>query len=257
MFNRRNNWADCVTTHRVAAESAAKTGDRLVEAWALSQIGYALVKLHDPEAFPHLERALAVRQELGDTRGEAQTAICLGEGYLRMHGPGEDALRYLRLKAMGTSSVRSVALNNLGEVYFELDDLDAAAECYLQALEISREFGDDMAEGFTLLNLGRVNMRQRRFAEAIARFEEALPKQRASGALDGEAGVLQRLGAAQAEIGRRADARLSLTEALRIFEQIGYQNQAGETAALLRSLSTETAAVSADVAAEPGIASAH
>ncbi len=45
MFNRRNNWADCVTVHRVAAESASKTGDRLVEAWALNQIGFALVRL--------------------------------------------------------------------------------------------------------------------------------------------------------------------------------------------------------------------
>ena len=242
MFNRRNNWTDCVTTHRVAAESAAKTGDRLVEAWALNQIGYALAKLRDPEAFPPLERALAVRQELGDARGEAQTAISLGEGHLRIHGAGEDALRYLRraaslLEPMGATSLRSVALNNLGEVYFELDDLDAAAECYMQALEISRGFGA-LAEGYALLNLGRVNMRQRRFTEAIARFEEALPKQRASGALDGTAGVLQRLGAAQAEIGRQADARLSLTEALRIFEQIGSQEQAAETSALLASLAT-------------------
>ena len=51
LFNRRGNWADCVTTHRVAAESAAKTGDRLGEAWALNQLGFALVRLCDPEAF--------------------------------------------------------------------------------------------------------------------------------------------------------------------------------------------------------------
>ena len=261
MFNRRNNWTDCVTTHRVAVESAAKTGDRLVEAWALTQIGYALVKLRDPEAFAPLERALAVRQELGDTRGQAQTAISLGEGHLRIHGAGEDALRYMRravdlLEPMGVSSPRAAALNNLGEVYFELGDLDAAAECYVQALEISRELGT-IAEGYALLNLGRVNLRQRRPAEAIARFEEALPKQRASGALDGEAWVLQGLGAAQAETGRQADARSSLTEALRLFEQIGYQGPAAETAALLASLPAQTAGVSGDAAAGPGIALAH
>ena len=243
MFNRRNNWADCVTTHRMAAESAAKTGDRLVEAWALSQIGYALVKLRDPEAFGHLERALAVRQELGDTRGEAQTAIMLGGGYLKMRGAGEDALRYMRravalLEPMGASPLRSTALINLGEVYRELDDLDAAAECYLQALEIGREFGG-LTEGYALFNLGLVYMRQRRLDEAIARFEEALPKHRASGALDGAALTLQGLGTAQAETGRRADARSSLTEALRIFEQIGYQVEAAETATLIASLSTE------------------
>jgi hypothetical protein len=75
LFNRRGNWVDCVTTHRVAAESAAKASNRLGEAWALNQLGYSLVCLHDPEAFGHLERALAIRQEFGDTRGQAQTAI--------------------------------------------------------------------------------------------------------------------------------------------------------------------------------------
>jgi DNA-binding SARP family transcriptional activator len=261
MFNRRNNWADCVTTHRVAAESATKTGNRLVEAWALNQIGFALVKLSDPEAFAHLEQALAVRQEFGDTRGEALTAICLGEGHLRMHGAGEDALRYLQraadlLEPLGASPLRGAALNNLGEVYFELDDLDAAAECYMQALEISRGFSD-IAEGYALLNLGRVNTRQHRPAEAIARFEEALPKVRASGALDGEAGVLQRLGAAQAELGKQAEARASLTQALRIFEQIGFKQQAAETSALLASLPARPEAANGDGAAAPDTALAH
>ena len=42
-----------------------------------------------------------------------------------MDGAGEDALRYLRraadlLEPTGASSLLSVALNNLGEVYFEL-----------------------------------------------------------------------------------------------------------------------------------------
>ena len=65
----------------------------------LNKLGFALARLRDPEAFGHLEQALAIRQELGDTQGEAQTAIALGEGHLKMHGPGEDALRYLRRAA--------------------------------------------------------------------------------------------------------------------------------------------------------------
>jgi DNA-binding SARP family transcriptional activator len=239
LFNRRNNWADCVTTYRVAAESASKTGDRLGEAWALNQLGFALVRLRDPEAYAHLERALEVRQEFGDTLGEAQTAIGLGE-HFRVHGAGEDALRYLRraatlLEPMGAISLRSVALNNLGEVYFGLDDLDAAAECYLQALAIGREIGGH-AEGHALANLGRVYLRQHRLDEAIARLLEALSRHRASGDRGGEAFALMILGAAQAETSSRTDARASLTEALRIFEHIGDQEGAAETAALLASL---------------------
>jgi DNA-binding SARP family transcriptional activator/Tfp pilus assembly protein PilF len=240
LFNRRRNWTDCATTHRVAALSAAKTGDRPGEAWALNQLGFALVILRDPEAFGHLERALDIRQQSGDARGEAQTAIVLGEGHLRMHGAGDDALRYLRhavglLEPMGATSHRSVALNNLGEVYFGLGDLDAAAECYLQALDIAREFGGH-AEGHALHNLGLVYMRQHRLEEAIAMLKDALVKHRASGALDGEASSLKGLGTAHAELGSLSEARASLAEALRIFEQIADQEQAAETAALLASL---------------------
>jgi tetratricopeptide (TPR) repeat protein len=242
LFNRRGNLADCVTTHRIAADSAQQVCHGLGEAWALNQLGFAYVSLRDPDAFGYLERALAIRQQVGDTPGEAQTAIVLGIGHLGMHGAGEDALRYLKhaaelLEPTGATSHRSVALNNLGEVYFGLGDLDAAVECYLQALEIAREFGGH-AEGHALHNLGLVYLRQRRFDEAIARLEEALLKHRASGALDGEAWTLKSLGTAQAETGSVAAARTSLTAALRIFEQIGYQRDAAEAEALLTSLAT-------------------
>jgi tetratricopeptide (TPR) repeat protein len=239
LFNRRNNWADCVTTYRVAAESAAKTGDRLGEAWALNQLGFALVRLRDPEAFAHLERALAVRQEFSDTLGEAHTAIALGE-HFRVHGADEDALRYLRraatlLEPMGATSLRSVALNNLGEVYRGLGELDAAAEWYLQALDIGREIGGH-AEGHALNNLGFVYMRQHRLDQAVATLEEAVSRHRASGDRGGEAQALMNLGTAQAETGSQTEARTSLTDALGIFNQIGDQERAAETVALLASL---------------------
>jgi tetratricopeptide (TPR) repeat protein len=240
LFNRRNNWAECVTTHRIAAQSAAKTGDRLGEAWALNQIGFALANLRDEEAFGHLERALAIRQELGDIRGEAQTAIGLGQGYYRIHGPGADAVLYLRhaadlLEPLGPTSLRSVALNNLGEVYFGLSDLDAAAEYFLLALQIGREIGGH-AEGHALNNLGRIYLRQHRHDEAIARLEEAVFKHRVSGDRGGEAEALMGLGAAKGETGRPAEARASLTEALKIFEETGERQLAAETAALLATL---------------------
>jgi tetratricopeptide (TPR) repeat protein len=229
-----------VTTHRVAAQSALLVGDRLGEAWTRMQLGYALARLRDPEAFGHLEQALAIRQEFGDTRGEAQTAIALGEGNLIMYGANEDALRYLRraadlLEPMGAISLRSVALNTLGEVYFGLGDLDAAAECYSQACAVDREIGGH-TEGHALHNLGCVYLIQHRLDEAILSFQEAIRKHRASGTLDGEA--FKHLGQAQAESGSDADAVASLAEALRIFEQIGDKEQAAETSELLASLAT-------------------
>jgi DNA-binding SARP family transcriptional activator len=240
VLNRRSNWAECVTMHRVAVESARKVGDRLGEAWALNQLGFALAKLRDPEAFGHLEQALDIRRDFGDTLGEAQTAIALGEGHLNVHGPGEDALRYMRraadlLQPMGATSLRSVALNNLGEVHFRLGELDAAEDCFVQARDISREFGG-YVEGHVLHNLGLVFLRQHRPQEAIASFTEALHKHRAAGLLAGEAWTLKDLARARAETGNTAEGRALLAMAIRIFEQTGDQAGTSEAAALLAEL---------------------
>jgi DNA-binding SARP family transcriptional activator len=240
MFNRRSNWADCVTAHRVAAASAAKSGDRLGQAWALNNLGYALVSIRDLEAFEHLEQSLALRHALGDTRGEAQTAIALGEGHLRMHGPGDVAVRHLRraadlLRPAGASALLAAAVNNLGETHYMLGDLGAAAECYAESSDLYRKTGGDSI-GHPLHNLGRVYLDLQRIDDAAARFKEAVRAHRSSGDLSGEAFALKYLGQAHSASGDIAGARVARTSALAIFERIGDQEQVAEIASLLAEL---------------------
>jgi len=240
LFNRRNNWADCLTTHRLAVDSAQKDGDRRGEAWARQNLGWALAKLEDAEAVVHLTQAFRIRQELGDAIGQGQTAIGLGEVALRLHGPSDEAVGYLRqavdlLRPTSALSMRAAALNNLGEVYLGLGDLTAAAECYAEAREICREIGG-YVEGHSLRNLGVVYLLLHRLDDALAILNEALAKHRAAGTLVGEALSLKSLGQAQAELGSVAEARASFTWAMRIFEQIGERAEAAETAGMLASL---------------------
>jgi DNA-binding SARP family transcriptional activator len=240
VFNRRNNWADCVVVHRVAMESVRKCGNRLGEAWVLDRLGYSLARLRDREAFGHLERALAIRRELGDALGEAQTAVALGDGYLQVEGPSETALGYLRhaadlLRAMDRPALRGTALNNLGEVYFGLGNLDAAVECYLEASELYREAGG-YALGHPLLNLGRVYLSLRRLDEALASLTEAVRLHRATGDTFGEAVALKHLGMVHEATGNVTEARESLTVALAIYEKIGERAEAAEVTAALASL---------------------
>jgi DNA-binding SARP family transcriptional activator/tetratricopeptide (TPR) repeat protein len=242
LFNRRNNWADCVTTLRVAVESGRSTGGGFGEALVLYQLGWALARLRDETAFDYLERSLAIRTELGDTMGEAQAAIGLGEGYLKIRGPGADALRYMRLavdllRPTGASSMRGVALNNLGEVYFELGDSDAAAECYAQARDIYHEVGGH-TEGHVLHNLARVYLHLGRIDDAIAALTDAMPQHRQYGDLVGEATALKHLGQAYERTGDVARAQASWTAALEIFERIGEAPEAAGVAAALSAVSS-------------------
>ena len=241
MFNRRSNWADCVTTLRVAAVSERNTSDGLGEALVLYQLGWALARLRDGAAFDYLERALAIRRELGDTEGEAQAAIGLGEGHLKIHGPGDEALKYLRLavdllRPMDPSTLLGVALNNLGEVYWDRGDPDSAAECFAQAREIYHQVGRH-TEGHVLHNLARVYLHLGRIDDAIACLTEALSQHRLYGDLIGEATALKHLGRAYEKTGDLAQALASWTAALAIFEQIGEAAEAAEVAAALSSAS--------------------
>jgi len=240
VFNRRSSWIDCIVTHRVAAESARAARDKPGEAWVLNQLGFALARVGDSEAFGPLERALEMRRELGDSVGQAQTAIALGEAHLKVSGPGDEALRYMHyavdeLRPAGASSLLAVALNNLGEVHFLLGDLAAAKDCYSDACDICREIGGH-AEGYALYNLGRVYHALDRRDEAVASYEESVRKHRASGIRASEAIALKSLGQVHAEIGGKDAARASLTAALRIFEQVGDEAEMSDTAALLAAL---------------------
>ena len=82
IFNRRGNWADCITTHRIALDSARQAGNRQGEAWVLNNLGEALGFTREAEGIGHLERALAIRREIGDREGEAQTANNLADAYV-------------------------------------------------------------------------------------------------------------------------------------------------------------------------------
>jgi tetratricopeptide (TPR) repeat protein len=232
-----------VTANRVAVESARKAADRPGEAWALTILGFALARLQDPEAFGHLEQALALRKELGDTQGEVQTALALGEGYLKVDGPGVAALESMRhavdlLRPMGASQRLAIALNNLGEVHLGLGELDSAAECYRESRDIYREIGG-YGLGHALGNLGRVYLAQRRIDDANECFTEAVRVHQRSGDLVGEATAIKNLGHMHASTGDIAAARAAWSSALAIFEQINESVEAADVIAALASRSGE------------------
>jgi DNA-binding SARP family transcriptional activator/tetratricopeptide (TPR) repeat protein len=253
LFTRRGNWADCVTTQRIAAESVRRIGNRLGEAWALNQLGFALARMGDSESFGHLEHALAIRRELGDTAGEAQTALALGEGHLNIEGPGQDALRYMQhavdlRRPAGSSLKLGVSVNNLGDVYFGLGNLDAAAKCFAEAREIFHEIGG-YGEGHALHNLGRVYMRQNRFDDAVSNCTDAIREHRAAGDLVGEAIAFKHLGEAHELVGDTEQARTAWLTSLSIFERIGDRVQSAGVSEALAAV----AAPATSVAVAPDI----
>jgi tetratricopeptide (TPR) repeat protein len=139
------------------------------------------------------------------------------------------------LRPMGATSLLGVAVNNLGEVYYQLGDLDSAAECYDESRSICLEIGG-YGLGHALHNLGRVYMDLSRIDEAGACFIDAVRAHRASGDLYGEARALKHLGRVCRKKDDIVEARSAWIAAQAIFEQLDEAAEAAEVTAALGSL---------------------
>ena len=239
IFNRHDNWADCIIANRIGADSARLAGHRGGEAWTLQNLGQALARLRDEEALSVLEQALTLCREIGDRTGEGRTAVQLADAYYKLRGPEaalEHSLRSLKvLREVGNASLLGSGLNNHGEFCLELGRLDEAAEYFREAYEIWERIGG-FGKGHVLHNLGRVQMESGQLADAIATLTEARSVHKASGDLIGQATTLKYLGRARHATGDDDQARTAWDEALAIFESLKADSEAADIRASLALL---------------------
>ncbi len=201
----------------------------------LNNLGDALGVTRDPEGAGHLERSLAIRRDIGDRRGEAQTANNLADTYQWL-GRTEEALDLLRRaldlnRDVGYQYGEGVALVNLGST---LLDFDRAAEAIDYLLEARRTFAEiDLLDGvgYVLHILGRCYLSLRRDAEALDLLQEALTSHRATGNRRRQAATLRSLGMAQSRVGLAAEASESWGQAAAIFTELGDSAEAEEVRA--------------------------
>jgi DNA-binding SARP family transcriptional activator/Tfp pilus assembly protein PilF len=239
VFNRRDNWADCIIANRIGADSARHAGHRQGEAWVMQNLGQALARMRDKEALSVLEQALQIRREIDDRTGEAQTAISLGDAYHKLQGAEaalQHSVRCLQvLREVGNAALLGIGLNNHGEFCLELGLLDEAAECFREALDLTGNIAG-YAQGFALHNLGRVHLESGRPDEAIASLTEAHRVHRASGDLIGQAVTLKHLGQARHAVGEEDEARQAWTAALAIYQSLMADTEVADISSALEAL---------------------
>lgn len=227
-FFTRDNWADCIVTHRIALESVA--ADRRAEAWVLNNLGYALGATDNAEGVGLLERSAEIRRDIGDRVGEGQSATNLADLYPRF-GRGEEALDMLRRAAelnreVGNPDGEGIALANLGDALLGLDRPQAALEWLRQAYDTFSKISHTEGIGYTQHCLGRCYLALGRYKEAVDSFQEALANHQSSGNRHWQAVNLHFLGRAQAENGLPVQARESWARSAAIYDDLGDTAQA-------------------------------
>jgi DNA-binding SARP family transcriptional activator len=223
-FNTLSFRAEWLAAHLVALDSARIAGDRQGEAWVLNNLGMVSIQQHQDEAIGYFEQAQAIHREIGDLRGEAQTANNLADAYLRLGRP-EDALEPLKRALVlqvevGHRYGEGVTLNNMGEAYLDLGRLDEAISSIEAARQIFIEVGTLRGEGYAAHNLGRGYLGLGQAGQAVTFFGQALNIRRRAGDRHSQAMSLLYLGRAQRQAGQVENARTSWTEALTIFTEL-------------------------------------
>ena len=241
-FNRRTYWADWVETHQIALSSVRVLGDKRGEALVLNNLGMAFARRRMDEAAAYFEQALAIRREIADLPGEAQTASNLADTYRRLRRYDEALallMRALEIQRQAANPYsEAVVLNNLGETYLSLGRVTEAVDSLDHAREMFRDIGEIRGEGYALDNLGEAYLSLGRVAPAIGVLERALDLRDSAGDRFDAADTLGRLVRAHVAKQQPDRARAYLRRALLIYDELGDDAQASAVRAQFRGLAT-------------------
>jgi DNA-binding SARP family transcriptional activator len=235
IFDTRGNWADLVTTHRIALDSARHVGNRQAEAWVLNNLGEALGITGDSEGISCLEQALAISHEVGDRIGEARATNNLANIYLKLGRP-EEAVDLLRRaldlnRELGYRFGEGVDLVNLGDALLGLDRAEEAIDYLQQARRTFAEIEEADGTGYALYWLGCCYASLGREAEALDCLRQALASHQTAGNRQRQAVTLRFLGRTQARNGLIAEAHESWARSAAVFDDLGDNIQAAEVRA--------------------------
>ena len=241
-FNRRTYWADWVETHHIALSSVRVLGDKRGEALVLNNLGMAFARRRMDEAAGYFEQALAIRREIADLPGEAQTASNLADTYRRLRRYDEALAllkRALEIQRQAANPYsEAVVLNNLGETYLSLGRVTEAVDSLDHAREMFRDIGEIRGEGYALDNLGEAYLSLGRVAPAIGVLERALELRDSAGDRFDAADTLRHLVRAHVAGQQPDQAGAYLRRAVLIYEELGDDAQASAVRAQFRGLAT-------------------
>ena len=178
-------------------------------------------------AIQHYEQCLALRRNLGDTKGVAHVLNNLGEvareqtDYTRSLRLYEESLAVKR--ELGDTSGIINTLNNMGLALVESGDATGAIGVLTECRELCRSLGDTQRHARALANLAEVEFRAGNCAHAQALLAESLCIFRELGDRAGAANALGHLGDIAHAQKHMPHALELFKEALDLYRQVGHR----------------------------------
>jgi eukaryotic-like serine/threonine-protein kinase len=209
-----------------ALQSAEQAGAKLLVARARLFEGRCYFNKGEPQkAERSLDTARQLFLDAGDRAGAASALNNLGS----VLADQQDITRAQRMyeQALATSEEigerrgMSSALNNLGILLKDQGQLGEARRAHERSLAIRREIGDRNWTAVSLSNIGVVLFEEDRLREATAYYKESLAITREIGDKRGMVRALHNLAIVERETGQSAEARAGLEESLAMRAEMG------------------------------------
>ncbi|GAA1305258.1 AfsR/SARP family transcriptional regulator [Saccharothrix xinjiangensis] len=220
---RRGHLNDNLRLWQEALVAADRAADHATRVLVYRNLGWAYAKLtrHD-EAMEHLDRAIALAEESGDSFLLAHTHIALAWAW-ELDDEWQRALEQT-LKALdvlrtmdGGYAREAVTLNMAGWYTAKLEAYDRAREYCEQALALHRKHDDRNGVAATLDSLAYIAHRTGRSAESLEMYQEALGIFRDLEHTYGAVESLEGMGYPLAALGRPQEARAAWQEAIDMY----------------------------------------
>lgn len=132
-----------------------------------------------PQAHEHLLRSLRYRETINDVRGIADASVWLGVIQEKGMKQYNEALRYYRgalasYQKAGLQDRMGYAYNNIGNVYYTIQNFDSSLYYYLRSLDIKKKLGDPFALGSAYNNIANVYTDLQQYPTALKYYDSAL-----------------------------------------------------------------------------------
>ena len=222
---RQGHGRDFAATHHAVLAAAARHGDQPGLAHAHLGIGHGCARVgrHD-QARAHLQHALRLFEELGDTAGQADACNYLGLTSMgqKRH---EEALTHMQqalnlARTSGHQRGLAGAFNGLGWIHALLGNARQAVTYCQQSLTLFRDLGDRWGEASALDSIGYAHHHLGHHQQAASYYERAISIIRELDAhyLDT---IYDHLGDAYHAAGNTTQARHAWKQALNTLDQLG------------------------------------
>jgi tetratricopeptide (TPR) repeat protein len=201
----------------------------------LHNFGYLLQSRGDYEqALGHYERALTIKEELGNRAGVAISLHNIGM-IQQLRGNYEQALEYYKralkiLEELGNRTGVAGSLHQIGRIQQLRGDYEQALDYYERALKIVEELGDRARVATSLHNIGIIQQKRGDYEQALDYYERSLTIKEELGNRAGVASSLGQIGIIQQLQGEVEQALEYYESALKIDEELG--NRAGVASSL-------------------------